>query len=81
MPTNADQAVLNSPLFKLPPELRDIIYEYAVGGDPKTTYEKYDAGNPYIGLSALYNVQEPPLLHVCQTIRREALEFFLARPP
>jgi hypothetical protein len=81
MSTIADRAVLDSPLFKLPPELRDVIYEYAVGSDPKTTCKKYDAGNPFIESSASYNVQDSPLLHVCRTIRREALEFFLARPP
>jgi hypothetical protein len=77
----ADRAVLDSPLFKLPPELRDIIYEYTVGSDPKMTYEEDDKRPPAIKLFASYNVQEPPLLHVCRTIRREALGFFLARPP
>jgi hypothetical protein len=81
MSTIADRAVLDSPLFKLPPELRDTIWEYAVGSDPKTTLGKDDSCVPAIKLFVLYNVEEPTLLHVCRTIRREALGFFLARPP
>jgi hypothetical protein len=52
MSTIADRAVLDSPLFKLPQELRDIIYEYAVESDPKTTCKRYDAEDPLIDFFA-----------------------------
>lgn len=80
----ADRAVLNSPLFKLPPELRDIIYEYAVGSDPKVTRKTMLSDSHCIeskDFVAKYNVVEPPLLQICRTVRREALGFFLAQAP
>jgi hypothetical protein len=83
MSTTTDRAVLDSPLFKLPPELRDPIYEYAVSSEPRTSCKSVLEGDdepPVIELFASYSVQEPPLLHVCQTIRREALGYLLARP-
>jgi hypothetical protein len=83
MSTTTDRAVLDSPLFKLPPELRDLIYEYAVSSEPRTSCKSVLEGDdepPVIELFASYSVQEPPLLHVCQTIRREALGYLLARP-
>jgi hypothetical protein len=83
MSTIADRAVLDSPLFKLPPELRNIIYEYAVETEPRVASKRVSVtanDRRAIDLFASYNVQEPPLLHNCRIIRREALGFFLAKP-
>ena len=61
-PNNATDSTTSSPFMKLPPELRDIIYEYAL---------RLDDG--IIQISSTTGIPEPPLLLTCKTIRREAI--------
>lgn len=72
MSTESDTTALSvawSPLFKLPPELRNYIYEFAVNLSDKYGYRKVtkEAGIP-----------EPPLLSTCKAIRKEAIGIFYA---
>lgn len=67
MPVTTDQSVANSPLFtKLPPELRNYVYEYTLHSESLVNVTK-DEGIP-----------EPPLLLTCKTVRREAIGTFYA---
>lgn len=59
-------SVSRSPMFKLPRELRDKIYEYAVySNDDGRCIVTHNDG-----------IREPPLLLTCKTIREEAIEVF-----
>lgn len=61
--TGSESAMTDSPLMKLPPELRNRIYRYTVVGDSK--------------IFVTHNgLREPELLHVCTQIRTEALGIF-----
>lgn len=53
-------------MFKLPRELRDKIYEYAV----------YSNDNGRCVVTRKDGIREPPLLLTCKTIREEAIEVF-----
>jgi hypothetical protein len=57
-------SVDHSPLFKLPPELRDMIYDYAFSTKHCVTVTK-QAGIP-----------EPALLLTCKVVREEAIAVF-----
>jgi hypothetical protein len=57
-------SVEHSPLFKLPPELRDMIYEYTFNTATLARVTK-EAGIP-----------EPALLSTCKVIRKEAIAVF-----
>lgn len=59
------QAIAKSPLFKLPPEMRNHIYSYALaieGGVCRVTREE--------------GVPEPNLLFACKLVRKEAIGIF-----
>jgi len=64
-PNDATDLIASSPLMKLPPELREIIYEYALRLDDGIIQISWTAGIP-----------EPPLLLTCKTVRREAIAIF-----
>jgi hypothetical protein len=57
-------SVKDSPLFKLPQELRDVIYESSYSTETYATVTK-EAGIP-----------EPGLLSTCKVIRQEAIAVF-----
>lgn len=66
-PTSSS-SVAHSPLFKLPPELRDIIYDYAFSRPALMAVTKEAV------------IPEPPLLFTCKTVRAEAIKPFYERP-
>lgn len=69
------QSVANCHLFKLPPELRNRVYEYAVAVDPEHT--PTDLGTEYgIKITTKHGIPEPALLSSCKTIRREAIGIY-----
>jgi len=57
-------SVANSPLFKLPPELRNMIYRYAI------------ISNTELPISKSHGIPEAPLLQVNKLIRSETYELF-----
>ena len=72
MSTESDttaQSVARSPLFKLPPELRNNIYEFAVDQS-----DKYG----YCTVTKQTGIPEPALLSTCKAIRKEAIGIFYA---
>jgi len=62
-------SVAQSPLFRLPPELRNRIYEYAV-------YRSAEHG--FCVVTATSGIPEPALLLTCKLIRQEAIGIFYA---
>jgi hypothetical protein len=62
--TPLPSSVKDSPLFKLPRELHDVIYEFSYSADTHASVTK-DAGIP-----------EPGLLSTCKVIRNEAIAVF-----
>lgn len=84
MSTILPPSVARCPLFKLPPELRDQIYDYAVRLEPRIScsdihsyYQSYSS----ITYHALYGARRPALFATCRTIRHEAQARFRALPP
>lgn len=65
--SSTSSSIDHSPLFKLPRELRDNIYEYAV-------YSEDDDG--ICTVTRRRGIPEPPLLFTCNIIREEAVEVF-----
>jgi hypothetical protein len=65
--STATSSIADSPLFKLPPELRLRIYEYAV-------YSEDDDGKCKV--TREHGIPEPPLLFTCKTVRGEAISSF-----
>lgn len=65
--TDAETLLHQSPLLKLPPELRNSIYRYALV-EPSSPYIKIPAG-------ALPPPQ-PGLLQTCTQVRRDATEIY-----
>ena len=66
LPDTLPQSVAQSPLFvKLPPELRDRIYEYAV-------YQRL------CKVTTAHDIVEPALLFTCKIVRKEAIGIFYA---
>ena len=63
-------SVAKSPLFKLPPELRNMIWEYA-------TYEEHVGPGQCI-ISTANGVPEPALTRTCKIIRKEALGVYFS---
>ncbi|KAL1586683.1 hypothetical protein WHR41_04616 [Cladosporium halotolerans] len=61
-------SVAKSPLFKLPPELRNMIWEYA-------TYEEHVGPGECI-VSTANGVPEPALTRTCKIIREESLGMY-----
>lgn len=59
------QSIADSPPFKLPPELRNRIYEYTFASLGNSIIIKQENGIP-----------EPSLLASCKIIRREAIGIF-----
>lgn len=83
MTTILPPAVAKCPLFKLPPELRDQIYDYAVRLEPRISCPDepldYDYGT--VTYHALYSAaREPALLATCRIIRDEAQARLRALP-
>lgn len=66
MPVSSTRSIADSPLFRLPPELRNRIYEYAV----------LSPGDPMININEDNGIPEPSLLASCKTTRREAIGIF-----
>lgn len=73
VPLTATQPVAKFPLFRLPPELRNRIYEYAVYNHAA---EGYNSETNSFHFSATTSVAEPALLLTCKAVRSEALGIF-----
>lgn len=73
MPITAAHSVSDCALFKLPPELRNRIYEYAVAIDPDEDYENLPGD---VQITRDNGIPEPSLLTACKTIRKEAIGIF-----
>jgi hypothetical protein len=73
--TIAASSVAQSPLFKLPRELRDHIYEYSFSG----LYTPTGNGEEHIRVTKERGIPEPALLLTCKTIREEAIVLFYSR--
>lgn len=73
VPVTATQLVANSPLFKLSPELRNQIYEYAVYNHTEKGYNKE---TNELRVSATNGVAEPATLVACKAVRSEAIGIF-----
>lgn len=97
MSTAVTHSQPGSPLFKLPGELRNRIYEYALVPEPKVAHyhecdkQLWDTADAdlhselsYLNamkFTAEYGMSEPGLLATCQDVRREAKGEFLAYSP
>jgi hypothetical protein len=73
--TIAASSVAHSPLFKLPRELRDYIYEYSFD----SLYTPSGNGEDKIKVTKEGGIPEPALLLTCKTIREEAIILFYGR--
>ena len=72
----------NSPLLKLPAELRNRIYEYAIESKPRIASSHTCRKSLHtVGFTAEYRMCEPTLLAICRKIRREAKGMFYKRRP
>lgn len=85
MSSTLPPSVVQSPLFKLPAELRNQIYGYVTQIGPHSTCRFRDIW--YNGIvtewathTALYGVRERALLATCRIIRSEAMAKFNALP-
>lgn len=83
MSTVLPPSVADSPLFRLPPELRNQIYAYAVRTEPRIVTVDW-ANTNLPDLPAIYcgrySASAPALLTVCRTIYNEAIGEFCALP-
>jgi len=59
-----NKSIAKSPLFKLPPEIRDMVYRFALVDDN------------YLDITKAYGIPEAPLLSVSKLIRSETYEMF-----
>lgn len=78
--------VQTSPLLKLPAELRNRIYEYAIEPKPRVaslrTRKTYNVAMKHtMRFTAEFGMLEPALLATCRTIRHEAMAEFRAHRP
>lgn len=73
--TIAASSVAHSPLFKLPRELRDYIYEYSFC----SLYTPTGTGEDHIEVTKERGIPEPALLLTCKAVREEALVLFYGR--
>lgn len=73
MQITAAQSVASCALFKLPPELRNHIYEYAVAIDPDEDYEDFPGD---VQITRDNGIPQPALLTTSKTIRKEAIRVF-----
>lgn len=81
MSTTLPTSVAKSPLFKLPPELRIQIYEYAARMKPQQFRDFMPgASRDWAIHDAVYGVRERALLATCRIIRTEAMATFRASP-
>lgn len=81
MSTTLPTSVAKSPLFKLPPELRIQIYEYAARMEPQQFRDFMPgASRDWAKNDAVYGVRERALLATCRIIRTEAMATFRASP-
>lgn len=74
-------SVATSPLFRLPAELRNRIYEYVLDSKPRTASSVIRNILEELQFTAEYNVAETALLAVCRSVRHEAMGYFLPRTP
>jgi hypothetical protein len=79
----AAETVSDSPLLKLPAELRNRIYELVIESKPRIASLRTRkscglAMNHTMRFTAEYGMSEPALLATCRTIRREAMAEFRA---
>lgn len=70
--TAASSSVALSPLFKLPRELRDYIYEYSF----YSLYTPNGSREPDIKVTKDEGIPEPALLLTCKIVREEAVMLF-----
>lgn len=77
MPITTAHPVADCALFKLPPELRNRIYEYGVAIDPDEGVGTWPEETPGdIKITRENGIPEPALLTTCKTDRREAIEVY-----
>lgn len=76
-PVTAAESIAKCPLFKLPPELRNRIYHYAVVAMPEERLIR-DFGQRlgFIRITRDDGIPENALLMTCKTIRKEAIGIF-----
>lgn len=65
MPVSTAQSIADSPLFRLPSELRNRIYEYTFA----------NLGN-FVTIKQENGIPEPSFFASCKTVRREAIGIF-----
>lgn len=66
-PTTTNSSIAHSPLWRLPPEMRNLIYEFAL-------YQGDEHGNCPVRKSV--GIPEPALLLTCKAVRKEAIGVF-----
>lgn len=76
MPITAAQPIADSSLFKLPPELRNRIYELALHTGPTHLPDSGMLVPGFLTISQETGIPEPSLLASCKTVRREGIGIF-----